>query len=302
MKNLKFLSLITFIFLFSCDSLVNEISPDKIPSTKPTLVINGYISPQDTILAVKIQLTKPILGETSINVFGGFGGFGGVPIVKDAKVFLSQGNKNIELKYDDKNLLYVANPKSFKIESGLTYSLKVTDSQGKTYSAETTVPLKPDFDILTITKSKGNNFGNPPLNIPVKWEADKDTYYRLGAVIISQSEFTAPDGKVIKQIRDNGTYLKLIDNKTSNKKSITEILTGFLPYVGNNSNNKSVVLKSYIKFFQVDKNYYLYHESIFRNNNDSNPFAEPSLVFSNIQNGFGCFGSYSATEKEFNVL
>jgi Domain of unknown function (DUF4249) len=62
--------------------------------------------------------------------------------------------------------------------------------------------------------------------------------------------------------------------------------------------SKFTILKSYVKFLHVDKNYYLYHESVQRNDNNGNPFAEPSLVFTNISNGYGCFGSFSTIDKD----
>lgn len=41
-----------------------------------------------------------------------------------------------------------------------------------------------------------------------------------------------------------------------------------------------------------DENYYKYHRSLETSGND-NPFTEPSLVYTNINNGLGCFAAYN---------
>jgi Domain of unknown function (DUF4249) len=293
MKNLKYLIISLHLSLFSCSSLVNEVSPDKIPKSESRLVINGYISPQDTLLAVKVQRSNGIFKTDLSN------NFGNEFIETTAKVILSQGNKNIELKYDPKNFLYLASPKDFKIISGLTYTLKVTEASGKIYTSETTIPPVIDFEILKITKEKSNNnFGGSPYNVPIKWEAPNNSYFRFGAFIKAQTEYTDFNGKKNTSINEQRTLL-LIDNKSTTNKVFTETLKSYEPYFGNNSTNTFKVLKSSIKFFHSDKNYYLYHDSIKKTESNGNPFAEPTLVFTNITNGFGCFGSYASVEKEF---
>jgi Domain of unknown function (DUF4249) len=296
MKNQAYLLFFFLFSLASCSSLVNEVSPDKIPKSESRLVINGYISPQDTLLAVKVQRSNGIFKTDLSN------NFGNELLETTAKVILSQGNKSIELKYDPKNLLYLANPKDFKIISGLTYTLKVTEASGKIYTSETTVPSVIDFEILKVTKEKNNNnFGGSSYNVPIKWEAPNNSYFRFGAFIKAQTEFTDFNGKKNTSINEQRTLL-LIDNKSTTNKVFTETLKPYEPYSGsfNGSNNNSAkVLKSSIKFFHSDKNYYLYHDSIKKTESNGNPFAEPTLVFTNITNGFGCFGSYASVEKEF---
>jgi len=44
----------------------------------------------------------------------------------------------------------------------------------------------------------------------------------------------------------------------------------------------------------VDVHYYKYHKSLSSNNED-NPFAEPTLIYTNINGGLGVFAAYNKT-------
>src|SRR4051812_31487172 len=82
--------------LTACESLINEVDPDRLSRIERKLAVQCYISPQDTLLLATVSLSQPVL-ETKSSAFPG-----------DVKVILSQGNRSIELKYEPKQYAHVA--------------------------------------------------------------------------------------------------------------------------------------------------------------------------------------------------
>jgi len=54
---------------------------------------------------------------------------------------------------------------------------------------------------------------------------------------------------------------------------------------------KNFLDKLTIQLFTTDYHYYQYHTTI-ENYESGNPFAEPSRIYSNVENGYGVFAGY----------
>jgi hypothetical protein len=228
-------------------------------------------------------------------------------IATDVKIEISEGNKSIELKYDSKEKLYIASTKNFAIEAGKTYQLKAVDGKKRNYSAETTVPTKVDFEVQkAVQVPTPNQFEiyTKQWDIPIQWTAPANSYYRMGIWNTSKTEFKQPNGPVVSyESSPAGSYWQTTYER--NNESIEKVLTSSNTFYQNipppGSTNNEVLIRKAIRFLRIDKNYNDYAKAIQQSYNNGNPFVEPSLVASNIKNGYGCFGSYFKLEKEYEL-
>ena len=89
MKNIVLAIVILLsISLFSCETLVNDVDPDRLPRSDSKLVVHGYLSPQDTVISIAVNVSTQLIGG-SLNL-----GNNTAVSLSDATVTLSnQGKK-----------------------------------------------------------------------------------------------------------------------------------------------------------------------------------------------------------------
>ena len=307
MKN-KFLNIILILsqlLLFSCESLIKEIDPSFLPETDSKLVVACFISPQDTILAAKVTETKLLIGTT-----------GDVrEDITNASVSLSDGSKSIRLIYSSKLGYYRALPSELPILVGKTYTITASTPDGRKVNASTTVPnlipikeVKIDSTMVNDFQ-QGNRVTNTEYDVKVIWQdkAGETNYYRA----ISEFTFIYRIGdpiskKVINTVVSTIIDLRTIDDKDADGKLLS-LNRAYLPtniggnIQGQDANLKTRLDKIKVGLFQTDIHYYNYHTSLRRQRENNNPFAEPVLLYTNINGGFGCFGAYNATWQEFKA-
>jgi hypothetical protein len=290
------LKLLAGLFLctqISCESLVTDLDPDKIPQNVEKLVINAYLSPQDTLLIVKAHYSDKIFKTTSLTNNGGT--FGQTEnIAKDAKIEISDGSQKIDLIFNAAEGVYLAKAKDFKIKEGKTYYLKAIDIKNKVYTAETTVPRKIDFEVIKVEEIDNTPNFNKLYNISIQFKAPALSYFRWGKWDETETESFNESGQktLIKAKSWYGVYTA---NSDVIEKNLVE--TTAKDYFFSNSK----VISRQIRFLRVDKNYYDYGVSVNNNNDIENPFAEPTLIKSNIKNGYGCFASYVEVVKTYKI-
>lgn len=305
----KFLhSLIIFshLFLLSCESLIKEFDPSFLPETDSKLVVACFISPQDTILAAKVTETKVLIGSNGD--------------IKDditnATVSLSDGSKIIQLIYNTKLGYYRAIPTALPILAGKTYTITVSTPDGRKINASTIVPKSTDIKDVKIDSTKVNNFqqGNSVTNteyeVKVIWQdkAGEINYYRAISEFIIL--YRIPDPKNGKNVINTpvSTFIDLrtIDDKDVDGQILSLNRNFLATNIGANIQGQQIdqnkrLNKIKVGLFQTDIHYYNYHTSLRRQRENNNPFAEPVLLYTNINGGFGCFGAYNATWQEFQA-
>ncbi len=299
MKKYSIILSVVIIALASCQKNATGV---KLPPAKIQLVVQSFISPQDSLIKVNVSESTPIFGQTQQNNLGS-------STLLDAKVEITHNSVIYNLLYDAKELAYIIDSNHLKIIAGETYSIKVTRGS-ETVTANCTVPFAVPFD-LSLDK------------IELKAEIDpqsKDTltkYYRLTTSFTDQP---SPSDYYRLYINSNSTtweYLYnnqggIIDsvlsshpNFTSFEKEEQEYVTDVdqngqrifqnsTIYLGTSSISNIVSSEITLGIMHTDINYYKYHTSALAHlNNQGNPFAEPSLVFTNIQGGLGIFAAYN---------
>lgn len=293
-------------FLLSCESLVKEIDPSFLPETDSKLVVACFISPQDTVLAAKVTETKLLIGTT-----------GDIrDDITNATVSLSDGSKSIQLIYSAKFGYYRALPAALPILEGKTYTITVSTPDGRKVNASTTVPANTPIKEIKIDSTtvndfqRGNSIKNTEYDVKVIWQdkAGEANYYRAISAydIVYQISESKTNKKLSDTLISTLVDLRTIDDKNTDGQLLSLNRT-FVPSmnIGSIQNNREVsdkrVNKIKVGLFQTDIHYYNYHTSLRRQRENNNPFAEPVLLYTNINGGFGCFGAYNATWQEFKA-
>ena len=298
--------IISQLFLLSCESLIKEIDPSFLPETDSKLVVACFISPQDTVLAAKVTETKLLIGTT-----------GDIrDDITNATVNLSDGSKSIRLGYNPKLGYYRALPSELPILVGKTYTITVNTPDGRQVNASTTVPNTIAIKEVKIDSSKVNDFqqGNTVTNteydVKVIWQdkTSEKNYYRAisGYDVIYQISEAKTNKKLNDTLISSLVDLRTIEDKDTDGQLLSLNRT-FLPSmnISGIQDNRKVSGKRLDKIkvglLQTDIHYYNYHTSLRRQRENNNPFAEPVLLYTNINGGFGCFGAYNATWQEFKA-
>lgn len=298
----------------ACGSLRNEVSPSLLSIEGEKLVVNGYISPQDTLLSVKVSRSKPVLGEQT----------DALPYnVDNAIVSLTDGNRVVVLRYLSDKQWYQAKATLLPILTGKTYTLTVSTPDGKQVKASATVPKPVPINqgILDSTIVTVGNRLQKIYSVRFDWQdpGNEPNFYEYAAYY----KWGSNDPKV--QINQQGSSLRLLsfarENRTGNlltdDRQDGALLTSLaaeagLVEVNVTAPNAEETLKKLslgkllinsqviLRLLSTEELYYRYADAIIRQReNRSNPFAEPVLIPTNIQGGLGCFAAYNRTEKVF---
>jgi hypothetical protein len=295
--------IISQLFLLSCKSLVKEIDPSILPQTDSKLVIACFISPQDTVLSAKVTETKVLIGSTG-DIRND---------LENATVKISDGTKTVQLIYNATQGYYRALPSELPIIIGKTYSIDVSTPDGRKVNATTTVPNNVPIKEIKVDSSSntsgfgGNQVVNTSYTVKVIWQdiANATNFYR--ALSVYDVIYNIPDPKnaknIIQSLVSTIVDLRTLDDKDTDGQLLS-LSREYQPNnVGANIQGNQIELgkrldKIRVGLFQTDINYYNYHTSLRKQRENNNPFAEPVLLFTNINGGFGCFGAYNATWQE----
>lgn len=301
MKKIFLYSLIVIsqLFLLSCESLIKEIAPSFLPETDSKLVVACFISPQDTVLAAKVTETKLLIGTTG-------------DIREDiinATVNLSDGNKNVRLVYSPKLGYYRALPSELPILVGKNYTITVNTPDGRQVNASTTVPNNIAIKEVKIDTAQSNDnqegviVSKTEYTVKLIWQdkAEEVNFYR--GISVFETIIQYPNNFGTNRLPPYPliiTDLRTIDDKNTDGQLISLNRT-FEPTYTPITSGVKYIKQLKVGLFQTDIHYYNYHTSLRRQRENNNPFAEPVLLYTNINGGFGCFGSYNATWQEFKA-
>ncbi|CCH53521.1 hypothetical protein BN8_02622 [Fibrisoma limi BUZ 3] len=293
---------ISLLVLTGCQNLRQEVDLDGLTQQPNKLVVSAFISPQDTVLTVKVNRTRPI-GDPYSATSG---------LVTDANVTLTNAGRSLSLLYNDDQQQYQASPARLPIRSGQTYTLTVQTPDGLRVSSSCTVPPTVPVQKIVLDSVQETN-GNKQYVVQLAWRdpsRTKNYYQTIGAftylrscVTCSPAEkasqrpvrapiaFSAPanlGGLVSDNLRDGSVLTSewgqlqadSTDKATSTSKTI------FRDYYA-----RATVMAVLL---HVDEAYYRYHAAAeLAARYDGNPFAEPVMIPSNIKNGLGCFAAYN---------
>jgi biopolymer transport protein ExbD len=257
MRNIS-LFILTFFSLTACQT---ELSVLDIPNENK-LVVQSFISPQDTLLSVRVSNTNAIIGQVTKEF----------KTVSNAVVTIGNGTKNISLPYD-KEGYYRVSSKQLAIKAGQTYFLQVNTPDGRSVSAECTIPVnsvdakKVSVDIQSVSSNR--KF------IVLKWDdiPNQQNYYGISATYDTPNKNCNNDILVVRNKNREGDQFTYSFNTDT--------------VCGNGSPNYIIVIANY------DLNGYQFLSSLSEQNSVNGiPFTEPVQIYSNIKGGYGVFSGY----------
>lgn len=309
MKVNIYISLIIITALFSCDTLVTDVSPDDVPGIGSKLVVQSFISPQAARIYVVVTESIPLFGESNSEN----------SVIKNAIVKLSGGGQEVILPYDSTSQLYSIEKAKFLIVASQTYKLSVSDPT-RSVDATCTVPANQVtiksyvIDTAYITRRSGR--ADTALTVNAVWQdiAGEANFYRVRAnmdVEYSILEGTSPENFQEKRVRNRFSFNWNDDSGRSEFQSDVNLDgTSFTSPLGRSflpttllytsadgtkyyAKQKPRLVALVIEVNNTEKSYYDYHKSLDLADQSDNPFSEPSLVYNNINGGLGCFAAYN---------
>jgi hypothetical protein len=278
MKKTLIFFLLVAAFAASCEQDANV----ELPETEPELVLNCFISPQDSIIRVGVSLSAPVFGNGS-NVQG--------QVVTNATVTLTGNSTSIVLPFNSNNEYYEIAASQFPIIAGSEYQLNVTDTEGRSAYANTSVPLLPPVG-FTCTIRDTVEYSSPNfVNGRIKYRftvndfSGGTNYYRF-AGYLQQLYLNTPDSVLI-----NRATTMFSDQNADGETLSEKAETWYYTNVGIDS-----ITAYEVWMLNCNYDYYTFHNSLYNNNGGGDPFSEPTLLYSNVEGGLGIFAASNAVK------
>lgn len=298
------------LFLAACESLVTDVDKGDLPQVESKLVVQCFISPQAARINVVVTESIPLFAEPDLK--------GGV--IPNAIVKMSDGSREIAIPFDTTNQLYSIDKSALSILPGKTYFLSVTNGV-RSVSARCTVPVNavvPKTYEIDTASSGDISARDTSLTVKYTWNdtAGQANYYRVRASLDLEysvpEEFSSSGQPKEKRIRNRFNFNwddaigrndfrndVNLDGTDFNSPIGRVKLPKPLSYTGGDgtvylSFPKSKIISVTMEVYNTDEHYFKYHRSVQTRGDSDNPFVEPSLIYTNIEGGLGCFGSYNS--------
>ncbi|KAA1243415.1 DUF4249 family protein [Aquimarina sp. RZ0] len=287
MRYFNFLVLMTLSIV--CSNCETNIDASDLLDQQQLVVINGYLSPQDTLLKVQISKSKSRADsrETTIEDLA----------IKNAIVVIKDENDNeVSLTYSSVSFSYEAPANDLPILAGNTYFLTAM-VDGNEYKSSCMIPVNKVQNIESDIKDEpgGGEFGRRILNLKIEDIKDERNFYITG-------------GTITHNFIDDGISVRDLDfdfehfATDSNRENAIIALEGFFTIL---SNPVSETPKINLKITNNEQILYdALRADFFNDYNDGDPFFEPIIAPTNIEgeNGFGVFAGYQITEIEIDAM
>ncbi len=296
------------LLLAACESLVNDVDQGDLPQVESKLVVQSFISPQAARINVVVTESIPLFAEPSLK--------GGV--IPNAIVKLSDGAQEIVIPFDTANQLYSIDKSALIIAPGKTYFLSVTNGI-RSVSATCKVPANAVVPATyKIDTTSSGDVSARDTSLTVKWTwydiAQEANYYRVRASLdleFSVPEGTSPGDYKERRVRnrfnfnwDDGIGRNDFRNDVNLDGTVFNSPVGrvglprAISYDLGNGNiipvfPKSKIVSIAMEVYNTDEHYFKYHRSLQTRGDSDNPFIEPSLIYTNIEGGLGCFAAYN---------
>ncbi|MHA4741636.1 DUF4249 domain-containing protein [Dyadobacter sp. MSC1_007] len=306
MKPLYIIFLIT-TGLTSCETPVTDIPESRLPKTTSKLVVQSFISPQAPRINVAVSESVPLFTESEATG----------DVISNALVKISDGTLEVTIPFDGTTRMYSIEQSKFPILASKTYTLYISDGQ-RNVKAKCTVPAEApviqSYFLDTLIASNPFSLRDTTITLKMNWRdiPAKANYYRVRAAM--ELEYSVPDPKNPKsgeqRIKNEFSFNwdeaggrnefqsdQNLDGSLFSSPLGKANMPNFVTGQGNNVqpifHSKSKILSVTMAVYNTDINYFKYHRSIESRQNTDDPFTEPSLIYTNIEDGLGCFGAYN---------
>jgi hypothetical protein len=276
-KIIQGILLIAIVINYGCETDANVI----VPAGERKLVVGGFLSPSENEHQISLSQTDPLFStDTPISL-------------ANVKLTISSDSSSYSPSYDFNSGTFQFNNNQFKIENDKNYHLKIVTEDGKMVESDmrtlsNQMPLVTDLKLNIDTVYTDFMYPELQYSLKISWNdlIGEQNYYRLIA------------NRLLKDFDSNDTIVEPLSyfneyELKDDKGKDGQVLTANFKYIESGAMNSPIGFE--IILMKVDVNYYNYYKTL-NNYADGDPFAEPVILFSNIQNGLGVFCNFQ-TEK-----
>lgn len=266
-----FIFLLTSTILFLVLSCKQEVKLDA-SLVEIKLVVQCFISPQDTVINVLVSQTSPIVGTVNGNNIK----------ITNALVTLSNGETTLNIPFV-KEYYQLPITSAFRIEFGKVYTLKVTTPNGQSVEATCEVPnMNITERDLIVTVTSADKYDKKQLLLLWNDISGQPNYYGV---------WTAVDKLNPKCSVGATSYISDLGKDGSQLSSAT--------YFNTSCNLGSPKLKIY--FGVYDDNFNKFYKTLNEQKQTQGvPFTENVQITTNVRGGYGVFAAYYVITKVIN--
>ena len=236
------------------------------------LVVQSFISPQDSVLTVTVRFSEALTRIISTNE-------GYADMVENAVVIISgNGNQHYPLTFK-KNVGYISVPNLIPVMPDSTYFLVVTTPDGYHAESSCRVPLKNVDSASIVLKEIRDKLYD------LSWN-NVDTGYQYYCII---NNIVYVEGNQPPRFDNVKTWYGISNNNFSGRISMKNIGLSTKKYLSRG-------YEADLWICNTDFNFYEFTRTLLQQEHDNqNPFGEPLPVYTNIKNGFGVFAALNKT-------
>lgn len=293
MKKYISFSLLFAVLLTGCkDDFFDQVVDVDVPEHTPALAITSEISNTDTILWAYVSNSVGILVQDNP-----------APIT-DAKVELYKNGNLLEaLPHVEQGFYGWQIPEPLS-NDGAEYELRVSKDGFESVSAVQEMP--PQVDLISATYEKEGTVDLEGYRVDeykIKFQDERSTenYYKVEVTVRRTYDDGAQyENNIYTESFDPSVYT--IDGGLYMSDAVfdgDETEVSFYSYENIYTENPDEEVELSIRLVHITKEHYFRKVSLY-NYDPENPFAEPTVVFSNVENGHGIF-SMEATGPEFVI-
>lgn len=312
MKHLIFtIFILSSIVFTSCDKFINGLIVDiNPPEHESVLVPYCFLNAKDTIMEVYVQQSQGILDSIDDRFIKN----ATVQILKNGTLLKEVTNYVPDLHSGYFYRIELDQPMS-ETDNGDTYELRVSAPGFETVTATQTVPKPKNAVSAQFFENGGSNYGEIIDNVRVTIDdtPNEENYYQI--ILDVMSIGTIASGDTVRQSRSVG------GQTLANTESMSNALDGVVltdklfdgqrftadvgtTFSGSSSTgtNEEITYTGTIKLrlLSISRDEYLYQKSLYSYSNAvNNPFAEPTLLYSNTSSGLGMFSIIAETVEDF---
>ena len=276
-KIIQGILLIIIALNYGCETDANVV----VPAVERKLVVGGFLSPEENEHQISLTQTDPLFSTDS-------------PIsLANVKLTISSDSSSYSPSYDFNSGTFQFNNNQFKIENDKNYHIKIVTEEGKIVESDmrtlsNQMPLVTDLKLTVDTIYTDWIYPEIQYSLKITWNdlVGEQNYYRIIANRLLK-DFDTND-TIIEPLSYYNEYV-LKDDKGKDG----QVFSANFNYKESGATNSPIGFE--IILMKVDVNYYNYHKTL-NNYSSGDPFAEPVILFSNIQNGLGVFCNFQ-TEK-----
>lgn len=322
------ISLISVCILLSgCEQVVKT----SLYNHDPVMVANGFLAPDSTAW-IKLTNSRPVTSGVKMKP---------IPnadltlVVEDGAEYSLEYVTNYG-DYDSKTSYYRSS--ELDIIPGAKFSLKGKHDRYPTISSEVTIPASTSWETAQLvqvdTLNSSSQYENTELLLDIELSLSDnlkaDDYYAFFVYSKRTSQVENPDTSYTRRLVDilnfetadpaitqeyyNFTNSIFDDGKVEFKEEAAyftdEMFNGKNKTI-NISTNCYIYDSSFehlleIRMLHISREMYLYAKSLRKSNQESSgldiPVGEPARVYSNIDNGLGIFGAFTALADTIQLL